>query len=38
VKLIAALLGLVLLTSIIGCHASGDVDKHGADVDVHTHG
>jgi hypothetical protein len=35
VKLIAALLALVLVTATMGCHASGDVDKHGADVDVH---
>jgi hypothetical protein len=38
VKVLAALFALIVLTSLIGCHASTDVDKHGADVDVHTHG
>lgn len=35
-KLILFALLLCSIATTVGCHASGGVDKHGADVDVHT--
>ena len=34
-KFLALLLLLSFAVSIVGCEASGKVDKHGVDADVH---